>query len=126
MIHDNITDISTYLRVHANELGSRILELYPPLQSTTDEVPAELSTLLRTACHLSSVAILRLRLVDLSSVSIYSARKASAGSTEAARCAGKKLEASATIIRRSVTAESVGASQARTPNSMPRRSIPAA
>lgn len=30
------TDIYGYLRAYANELGSRILELYPPLQSTTD------------------------------------------------------------------------------------------
>jgi hypothetical protein len=29
------TDIYGYLRTYANELGSRILELYPPPQSTT-------------------------------------------------------------------------------------------
>ena len=38
MSHDNITDITTYLRAHAIELGERILETYPPLQSTKDPV----------------------------------------------------------------------------------------
>jgi len=57
MNHDNITDIATYLRSHANELGSRILEMYPPLQSTTDEVPAELSALLRTPLPAQAIAI---------------------------------------------------------------------
>jgi hypothetical protein len=51
------TDIYTYLRAQANELGSRILESYPPLQSTTDEVPAELSTLLRSALPAQAIAI---------------------------------------------------------------------
>ena len=41
------TDIYSYLRHHSPELGSRILEMYPPLQSTTEEVPPELSSLLR-------------------------------------------------------------------------------
>ena len=51
------TDIYSYLRAHANELGSRILESFPPLQSTTDEVPAELSTLLRTPLPAQAIAI---------------------------------------------------------------------
>jgi hypothetical protein len=36
-----------YLRTHATELGSRILETYPPLQSTKDPVAPSLTTLLR-------------------------------------------------------------------------------
>ena len=52
-----VTDIYAYLRALANELGSRILESYPPLQSTTDEVPAELSTLLRSPLPAQAVAI---------------------------------------------------------------------
>jgi superfamily II DNA or RNA helicase len=55
--HDNINDIATYLRAQASELGGRILELYSPLQSTTDEVPAELSTLLRTPLPAQADAI---------------------------------------------------------------------
>ncbi|MGB6131370.1 MAG: DEAD/DEAH box helicase [Acidobacteriaceae bacterium] len=51
------TDIYGYLRAHASELGSRILESYPPLQSMTDEVPAELSALLRTPLPAQAIAI---------------------------------------------------------------------
>ncbi|HEY2471661.1 MAG TPA: hypothetical protein VGI45_27990 [Terracidiphilus sp.] len=51
------TDIYAYLRAHAGELGSRILESYSPLQSTTDEVPSELSTLLRTPLPAQAIAI---------------------------------------------------------------------
>ena len=36
-----------YLRAHAAELGSRILETYPPLQSTKDPVAPALAKLLR-------------------------------------------------------------------------------
>jgi len=50
-------DIYGYLRAQANELGSRILESYPPLQSTTDEIPDDLSTLLRTALPAQAIAI---------------------------------------------------------------------
>jgi len=57
MNHDNLTDIATYLRNHSSELGSRILEMYPPLQSTTQEVPSELSTLLRKPLPAQAVAI---------------------------------------------------------------------
>jgi hypothetical protein len=49
MNHDNITDITTYLRAHAAELGARILESYPPLQSTKDPVAPRIATLLRKA-----------------------------------------------------------------------------
>jgi 3-deoxy-D-manno-octulosonate 8-phosphate phosphatase KdsC-like HAD superfamily phosphatase len=31
-----VTDIYGYLRAHAGALGGRILEMYPPLQNTTD------------------------------------------------------------------------------------------
>ena len=51
------TDIYGYLRAHATELGSRILESYPPLQSTSDEIPAELFTLLRTPLPAQAIAI---------------------------------------------------------------------
>ena len=49
--------IYSYLRHHAGELGARILEMYPPLQSTTDDVPANLSTLLRKPLPAQAVAI---------------------------------------------------------------------
>lgn len=52
-----ITDIYGYLRAHANELGTRILEHFPPLQSTSDDVPGELSTLLRTPLPAQAIAI---------------------------------------------------------------------
>ena len=51
------TDIYSYLRHHSSELGSRILEMYPPLQSTTEEVPRELSTLLRKPLPAQAIAI---------------------------------------------------------------------
>ena len=57
MNQDNITDIAAYLRAQANELGSRILEMYPPLQSTTGEVPPELWKLLRTPLPAQTIAI---------------------------------------------------------------------
>jgi len=38
-----------YLRAHAAELGARILETYPPLQSTKDPVAPAVATLLRKA-----------------------------------------------------------------------------
>jgi len=46
-----------YLRHHASELGARILEMHPPLQSTTDETPAELRTLLRKPLPAQAIAI---------------------------------------------------------------------
>jgi len=55
--HDNITDIATYLRTHAAELGSRILETYPPLQGTKDPVAPRIATLLRKALPAQSLAI---------------------------------------------------------------------
>jgi superfamily II DNA or RNA helicase len=55
--HDNITDIATYLRNHATELGTRILETYPPLQSTKDPVAPRIATLLRKALPAQALAI---------------------------------------------------------------------
>ena len=57
MNHDNITDIATYLRAHAVELGSRILETYPPLQGTKDRVAPSIATLLRKALPAQALAI---------------------------------------------------------------------
>jgi SNF2 family DNA or RNA helicase len=57
MSHDNITDITTYLRAHAIELGERILETYPPLQSTKDPVEPRIATLLRKALPAQALAI---------------------------------------------------------------------
>jgi hypothetical protein len=47
MPHDNITDIATYLRAYSSELGSRIVEMYPPLQGPKDPIAPALKTLLR-------------------------------------------------------------------------------
>ena len=47
----------SYLRTHAVELGSRILETYPPLQSTKDPVAPSLATLLRKALPAQALAI---------------------------------------------------------------------
>jgi hypothetical protein len=46
-----------YLRAHAVELGSRILETYPPLQSTKDPVAPAVATLLRKALPAQGLAI---------------------------------------------------------------------
>ena len=46
-----------YLREHAAELGSRILETYPPLQSTKDPVAPRIATLLRKALPAQALAI---------------------------------------------------------------------
>ena len=51
------TDIYGYLRSHAGALGERIVSMYPPLQTTTDEIPRELSTLLRTPLPAQAIAI---------------------------------------------------------------------
>jgi len=57
MSHENITDITTYLRAHATELGERILETYPLLQSTKDPVAPRIATLLRKALPAQALAI---------------------------------------------------------------------
>jgi hypothetical protein len=46
-----------YLRTHATELGSRILETYPPLQGTKDPVAPSISALLRKALPAQALAI---------------------------------------------------------------------
>ena len=46
-----------YLHAHAVELGSRILETYPPLQSTKDAVSPSLATLLRKALPAQALAV---------------------------------------------------------------------
>jgi hypothetical protein len=57
MNHGNITDIATYQREHTVELGARILEIYPPLQSTKDPVAPRIATLLRKALPAQALAI---------------------------------------------------------------------
>jgi hypothetical protein len=47
----------SYLRAHAHELGTRILETYPPLQSTKDPVAPRIATLLRKALSAQALAI---------------------------------------------------------------------
>jgi hypothetical protein len=47
----------SYLRANAQELGSRILETYPPLQSTKDPVAPRIATLLRKALPAQALAI---------------------------------------------------------------------
>ena len=49
--------IYSYLRQHAAELGARILENFPPLQSVTDEIPSEMGTLLRKPLPAQAIAI---------------------------------------------------------------------
>ncbi|WP_420238386.1 DEAD/DEAH box helicase family protein [Telmatobacter bradus] len=51
------TDVYGYLRTHAAELGSRILETYPPLQGTKDPVAPRIATLLRKALPAQALAI---------------------------------------------------------------------
>ena len=47
MKHANISDIPTYLRVNAEELGNRILESYPPLHAIDDPPSPLISKLIR-------------------------------------------------------------------------------
>ena len=46
-----------YLRAYATLLGSRILETYPPLQSTKDPVAPRIATLLRKVLPAQALAI---------------------------------------------------------------------
>src|SRR5580698_7271300 len=57
MNHGNITDIATYLRQFGPLLADRILETYPPLQSTKDPVAPSLGMLLRQALPAQALAI---------------------------------------------------------------------
>jgi superfamily II DNA or RNA helicase len=58
--HDNITDIPTYLRAHAQELGDRILESYPPLHSVDDPPSPIIGKLLRKPYPAQTLAIMGL------------------------------------------------------------------
>ena len=57
MDRDNLIDIASYLRANATELGERILDTYPPLQSTKDPVAPRIATLLRKALPAQALAI---------------------------------------------------------------------
>jgi len=46
-----------YLRTYASLLGSRILETFPPLQSTKDPVEPSIASLLRKALPAQALAI---------------------------------------------------------------------
>ena len=60
MKHDNITDIPTYLRAHAQELGTRILESHPPLHSVDAPPSPMISKLLRKPYPAQTLAIMGL------------------------------------------------------------------
>ena len=57
MSQESLVDIASYLRANVNELGSRILSTFPPLQSTTDPVAPRIRTLLRKALPAQALAI---------------------------------------------------------------------
>jgi hypothetical protein len=58
MKHDNITDIFTYMRRYASQLGSRILETYAPLHAVNDPVSPRLAELLRDPLPAQELAIM--------------------------------------------------------------------
>jgi hypothetical protein len=60
MKHANISDIPTYLRAHAQELGNRILESYPPLHSVDDPPSPVIGKLLRKPYPAQTLAIMGL------------------------------------------------------------------
>ena len=55
-----ITDIATYLRAHAQELGNRILESHPPLHSIDDPPSPIIGKLLRKPYPAQTLAIMGL------------------------------------------------------------------
>ncbi len=55
-----ITDISTYLRAHAQQLGNRILESHPPLHSVDDAPSPMIAKLLRKPYPAQTLAIMGL------------------------------------------------------------------
>jgi hypothetical protein len=55
-----ITDIPTYLRAHAQELGARIVETYPPLHSIEDPPSPMIGKLLRKPYPAQTLAIMGL------------------------------------------------------------------
>ncbi len=58
MKHDNITDVATYLRAHAAELGERILSTYPALHQVDDLPSPRLGDLLRQPFPAQTLAIM--------------------------------------------------------------------
>ena len=60
MKQDNITDIPTYLREHSDEMGTRILESYPPLHSVDDPPSPTIARLLRKPYPAQTLAIMGL------------------------------------------------------------------
>lgn len=56
--HDNITDIYTYMREFAPQLGDRILQEYPALQRFEDSVSPRIDELLRRPFPAQSIAIM--------------------------------------------------------------------
>jgi hypothetical protein len=57
---ESITDIPTYLRAHAQELGARILQSYPPLHSVDDPPSGMIGKLLRKPYPAQTLAIIGL------------------------------------------------------------------
>jgi len=57
MSQESIIDIASYLRAHASELSDRILNTFPPLQSTKDPVAPRIATMLRKALPAQALAI---------------------------------------------------------------------
>jgi hypothetical protein len=55
---DNITDLRTYMRAHANELGKRILTTYPALHQIEDPPSPRLSALLRQPFPAQTLAVM--------------------------------------------------------------------
>jgi superfamily II DNA or RNA helicase len=55
-----ITDIATYLRAHAQELGNRILESHPLLHSVDDPPSPMIGKLLRKPYRAQTLAIMGL------------------------------------------------------------------
>ena len=58
MKHDNITDVATYMRAHAAELGERILSIYPALHQVDDPPSPRLRELLRHPFPAQTLAIM--------------------------------------------------------------------
>jgi hypothetical protein len=56
--HDNITDIGTYMKRFSQELGERILQDYPALQSFQDPISPRIKRLLRKPFPAQSIAIM--------------------------------------------------------------------
>jgi len=52
------TDIASYLKTYATELGQRIVDLYPPLHRVEDPVSPLLDQLLRKPFNAQKVAVM--------------------------------------------------------------------